>query len=187
MPVELRLSKYDIVLSMPTLIMLTLLASAALVLGWVGTLTWNDISVWNKDIGTILFGSRAGEPISLGVGMALIHYTLIGVVLLAAGTGMFLRNHVLTRTPEKETMVKMSQQMKMKNISSKKVKPKIKPDETKEETAAAHEERFFSGCLHHFGYLSSRPQNSPIPQECILCQRLGDCMVATIYVKKVNE
>jgi hypothetical protein len=50
-----------------------------------------------------------------------------------------------------------------------------------------NEERFFSGCIHHFGYLSSRPKDYPIPQECIICQRLGDCMVATVYVKKVNE
>jgi hypothetical protein len=56
----------------------------------------------------------------------------------------------------------------------------------KEENAAAREERFFSGCLHHFGYLSSRPKDSPIPQECIICQRLGDCMVATVYVKKLD-
>jgi len=57
----------------------------------------------------------------------------------------------------------------------------------REESAAAREERFFSGCLHHFGYLSSRPKDSPIPQECIICQRLGDCMVATFYVNKISE
>ena len=187
MPIELRLSKFDIVLSLPTLNILTLFASAALVLGWVGFLTWNDISVWNKDIGTIFFGSRAGEAISLGIGMAVIHYLLIGVSLFAAGTVMFLRNHVLSKVPEQELMQMASQQKKMKKVSSKKVKTEVKPAEVKEENAAAHEERFFSGCLHHFGYLSSRPQDSPIPQECILCQRLGDCMVATIYVKKINE
>jgi len=187
MPIELRLSKFDIVLSLPTLIMFTLFAFAALVLGWVGILTWNDISTWNKDIGTVFFGSRAGEAISLGIGMTLIYYFFIGVSLFAAGTVIFLRNHFLAKRPEQELTQMMSQQRIMKNVSSKKVKTEVKPAEVKVENAAAHEERFFSGCLHHFGYLSSRPQDSPIPQECILCQRLGDCMVATIYVKKVNE
>ncbi len=42
------------------------------------------------------------------------------------------------------------------------------------------EEIYFSGCLHHFGYLASRPKGAPIPEECIICQKLGDCMVATV-------
>jgi hypothetical protein len=29
--------------------------------------------------------------------------------------------------------------------------------------------------------------NSAIPQQCMLCHRLGDCMVATVYVKKISE
>jgi len=184
MPIELQLSKFNFVRSMPQLIVLSLLASAALVLAWVGYLTWNDISVWNKDIGTIIFGSRTGEAISLGMGMAVIHYLLIGASLLAAGLVLFLRNRILTADPHQSILMnrqKMTTKHQIKNqITAVK-------SSTKEENAAANEERFFSGCLQHFGYLSSRPKGSPIPQECILCQRLGDCMVATIYVTKVNE
>jgi hypothetical protein len=48
------------------------------------------------------------------------------------------------------------------------------------------EDTFFSGCQHNFGYLASRPKDSDIPPECIICQRLGDCMVASVYIKKVG-
>ena len=94
MPKELRLSKIDFVRSMPQIIVLTLFASAALILAWIGWLTWNDMSVWNKDIGSIFFGSRTGEAISLGIGMAVIHYFLIGLSLLAAGLVLFLRSRI---------------------------------------------------------------------------------------------
>jgi hypothetical protein len=164
---------------------MTLFATAALVLVWVGYLIWNDISFWNKDIGTILFGSRSGEAISLGIGMTVINYVLIGVSLFTAGLVFFLRNRKLT--VEQQQVIPIKHQRNIKKPKNKKI---ISKDEkkslNKDENVAAREERFFSGCLHHFGYLSSRPKDSPIPQECILCQRLGDCMVATVYVQKVN-
>lgn len=46
--------------------------------------------------------------------------------------------------------------------------------------APTGEEDFLSGCLHHFGYLASRPKNVHIPQECIICKRLTDCMLKTV-------
>jgi len=184
MPIELRLSKFDFVRSMPHIIVLTLFASAALILAWIGWLTWTDISVWNKDIGSTFFGSRTGEAISLGIGMAVIHYFLIGASLLAAGLVLFVRTRMLAAEPQ-QAMLMATQKLKNKN-QSKNVNSSVKYA-TEEENAAASEERFFSGCLNHFGYLSSRPKDSPIPQECIICQRLGDCMVATVYVKKINK
>ena len=189
MPRKLQLSKLGLSILRPHIIFLSLVGSAALVLAWVGWLTWIDITVWNKDIGAIFFGSRTGEAISLGIGMTVMHYFSIGILLLASGLVLFLRKHILVVEPKQAMLVKtqkMSQnhqkstnhQNSNTNVSS------IAKSPMKEENAAAREERFFSGCLHHFGYLSSRPKDSPIPQECIICQRLGDCMVATVYVKK---
>jgi len=183
MPRELQFSKLGLARLLPNIIVLSLVASAALIMAWIGWLTWNDISVWSKDIGSIFFGSRTNEAISLGIGMTVIHYFLIGMSLLAAGVVLFLRNRILA-TKQQHAM-----QMKPQKVNvhqSKNVNSAVKSS-VKEENAAAREERFFSGCLHHFGYLSSRPKDSPIPQECILCQRLGDCMVATVYVNKINE
>jgi len=183
MPRELQFSKFGFARLMPHIIVLSLVASAALILAWIGWLTWTDMTQWSKDIGNIFFGSRANEAISLGIGMTLIHYFLISMSLLAAGVVLFLRNRIGATKPQ------LAMRMKPQKVNanqSKNVNSAVK-SQVKEENAAAREERFFSGCLHHFGYLSSRPKDSPIPQECILCQRLGDCMVATVYVNKISE
>jgi hypothetical protein len=190
MPKDSLMKKFGFLDSIPKMLIFILLVSGASVLAWVGWLVWNDISVWNKDIGTIFFGSRMihEEAISLGIGMAVIHYFLIGVSLLAAGIVLLVRNHFVTAKLQteipKEVPIKQNKLKDPQKIVNTKQSVKIK---TKEENAVAQEERFFSGCLHHFGYLSARPKESPIPHECILCQRLGDCMVATVYVNKTND
>lgn len=70
---------------------LFLTAFGSITLGWVGWLTWSDMTVWGKDVAVIFFGSRTGESISLGIGMKVIHYLLIGVALLLSGLITFLR------------------------------------------------------------------------------------------------
>ena len=182
MPKELQVSKVGLARLMPHIVVLLLVASAALILAWIGWLTWTDMTQWGKDIGSIFFGSRTGEAISLGVGMTVIHYFLISMSLLAAGVVLFIKNRIGATKPQQAMQMKPQKvEAKTNEVTSAVESP------VKEESAAAREERFFSGCLHHFGYLSSRPKGSPIPQECILCQRLGDCMVATFYVNKISE
>jgi hypothetical protein len=185
MPRKLQLPKLGLSLLRPHIVFLSLVGSAALVLAWVGWLTWIDITVWNKDIGTIFFGSRTGEAISLGIGMTVIYYFSIGMLLLATGVVLFLRKRILAAKPQEAMLMKPQKTRRNQQNSNVNGKSEVKSS-MKEENAAAREERFFSGCLHHFGYLSSRPKDSPIPQECIICQRLGDCMVATVYVKKLD-
>jgi hypothetical protein len=60
-------------------------------LGFVGWLLWYDTLVWSKDVSLILFGSRKGEVLSLGIGLTLIHYLIIGLFLLLSGLILFLR------------------------------------------------------------------------------------------------
>ena len=31
-------------------------------------------------------------------------------------------------------------------------------------------------CAHHLGYLKRRPKNSPIPEECLTCTKMIDCI-----------
>ena len=31
-------------------------------------------------------------------------------------------------------------------------------------------------CAHHMGYLKRRPKNTPIPEECLVCNKMIDCM-----------
>ena len=126
-----------------------------IILAWIGWLTWYDMTTWGKDIAQIFFGSRTGEAIDLGIGMKVIYYFSIGLALFLLGLFTFLRRRI-----KEEHMAKPPRE---KNVQ-------------------ALEEKIFSGCLHHLGYLAGRPKNTPIPQECILCQRLGDCMVATVFI-----
>lgn len=178
-------SKFLFLRSIPNLIILSLFVSAGFTILWVAQLTWNDISVWNKDIASIFFGSRIGEPISLGIGMQLIHYLLIGISLFAVGLIFFLKNRMHITSSHQINPIH-PQKNKIKT-PIKTLNNNIEPNENyakNYENGKLSEERFFSGCLHHFGYLSSRPKDSPIPPECIICQRLGDCMVATVYIKK---
>ena len=186
MEIQITSSKLGLMRLKSHIIELSLIGAGILLLAWVGSITWTDITYWAKDIGSIFFGSRTGEPISLDIGMTLFNYFLIGLALIGTGTIVLLKNHILTAKPEFEVPIK-SPKVKTpipqnKNKLSSEIKTTLKKD-----NAAAQEERFFSGCLHHFGYLSSRPKDSPIPQECILCQRLGDCMVATVYIPKLNK
>jgi hypothetical protein len=41
----------------------------------------------------------------------------------------------------------------------------------------APEAKEFSGCPHEFGYLANRPSDTPIPQQCMLCPKIVDCML----------
>jgi hypothetical protein len=192
MPSESILSKMRLKRLMPHIIELSLIGAGLILLAWVSSLVWTDISYWAKDISTIFFGSRTGENISLGIGMTVFNYFLISMALIGTGGVLFLRNRIFAvkpvvtkpiRVPQVKTPVRTTlQQSPISTPESSEVKLALKED-----SAAAQEERFFSGCLHHFGYLSSRPKDSPIPQECILCQRLGDCMVATVYVNKLSD
>jgi hypothetical protein len=33
-----------------------------------------------------------------------------------------------------------------------------------------------SGCPHHFGYLKEHPKHTPIPNECLTCTRIMECL-----------
>ena len=181
MPKKFHFPKIEFSRLFPHVIVLFLVVSAALVLAWVSWLTWIDVTEWGKDLGSIFFGSRTGEPISLGIGMTVMHYFLIGLSLLAAGVVLFLRNRILAMKPQQAMQMEL-QKASAKN--SEKGDSGVESPVNEENTAA---EVRFLGCPYYFGYLSSRPDDSAIPQECMLCQRLGACMVATVYVKKFGK
>jgi DNA-directed RNA polymerase subunit RPC12/RpoP len=33
-----------------------------------------------------------------------------------------------------------------------------------------------AGCAHHLGFLKVRPKNTPIPEECLTCSKMIECM-----------
>jgi len=40
-----------------------------------------------------------------------------------------------------------------------------------------------SECSHSFGFLAIRPNNSPIPQECLCCLKVIDCLYENKKIK----
>jgi len=77
---------------LPNLASLFLTAFGSVILALIGWLIVYDITVWGKDISLIFFGSRTGEAMSLGVGVKVIHYFIVGLVLLFSGLVIFLRS-----------------------------------------------------------------------------------------------
>jgi hypothetical protein len=59
-----------------------------------------------------------------------------------------------------------------KNIKNQEAKSKVTRNLAKYENIA-------SECPHFSGYLAIRPKDSPIPQECLFCVRVIDCLSST--------
>lgn len=53
---------------------------------------------------------------------------------------------------------------------------KPKKDEEAKKSFFLFGERNFEGCPHKFGYLSSLPKNTPIPNECFGCPKIVECL-----------
>lgn len=57
-------------------------------------------------------------------------------------------------------------------------KEKRRKTEELQAEPAAKKESGSSGCPQSFGYLANRPPETPIPQECLLCPKMVDCMLS---------
>jgi hypothetical protein len=58
-------------------------------------------------------------------------------------------------------------------------KPKDKkPDKNEKKNDKSSSKDKESGCPEHFGYLSSRPSDVAIPQACLTCPKMVDCMLS---------
>jgi DNA-directed RNA polymerase subunit RPC12/RpoP len=61
---------------------------------------------------------------------------------------------------------------------------KVEADEAEEENEAEEPEQMkveqteeqTGTCTHHLGYLKRRPKNTPIPEECLTCSKMIDCL-----------
>jgi DNA-directed RNA polymerase subunit RPC12/RpoP len=49
-------------------------------------------------------------------------------------------------------------------------------DEESLETEAEDKIEETVACAHHLGYLKWRPKNTPIPEECLTCSKMIECM-----------
>jgi hypothetical protein len=76
-----------------------------------------------------------------------------------------------------------SQKEKRQKTEEPQAEPAGKKEEkaTKEEPKtepSAKKESGFSGCPQSFGYLANRPPDTPIPQGCLVCPKMVDCMLS---------
>ena len=76
---------------LPNLASLLLTAIGSILLTEVAWVTFYDMTMWGKDIAVIFLGSRTGEAISLGIGIRIIHYFLIGLASFLSGMLTYLR------------------------------------------------------------------------------------------------
>jgi hypothetical protein len=58
----------------------------------------------------------------------------------------------------------------------KEVKDLISGQRQKEKEETAKKEKGASECPHHFGYLADRSKNESVPQECLICPKILECM-----------
>jgi len=65
-----------------------------------------------------------------------------------------------------------------KNIETKKIgseQPSIYSKKTPAESPPK-----VQGCAHHFGYLSKRSSKEKIPEECMVCENIVQCMLKNV-------
>jgi len=60
----------------------------------VSYVTYSDVAIWGKDLFDILFGSRVAEFISLGIGMRIINYLILGFALLISAYILYKKERV---------------------------------------------------------------------------------------------
>jgi len=84
--------------------------------------------------------------------------------------------YCLTEIPAEEKPTVVADELKKKETKThgKKTKPRLmeeKPAETPESPP---------GCHHHFGYLGERSSKEKIPDECIMCKDIVQCMLKNV-------
>jgi hypothetical protein len=87
-PIQLQFRK----LFLPYLVSLLLTVIGSVILAQVAWITYHDMTIWGKDITQIFLESRTEQAISLGIGMKIIHYFILGLASFLSGIFTYLRN-----------------------------------------------------------------------------------------------
>jgi len=66
-----------------------------------------------------------------------------------------------------------------KNLKRKKTGSEKATFDFKEKTLAESSAKV-RGCVRHFGYLSKRSKKEKIPEECIICENIVQCMLKNV-------
>ncbi|MGB9854487.1 MAG: hypothetical protein ACPLRY_06765 [Candidatus Bathyarchaeales archaeon] len=63
---------------------------------------------------------------------------------------------------------------KQKPLDEKEIEISVKTDKTAQSAVETNE------CKHYFGYLSERTKKEGLPEECLLCGKIVQCMLKNI-------
>jgi len=74
----------------PYLVSLLLTAIGSIILAQVAGVTYYDMTMWGKDVAQIFLSSRTGQAISLGMGLKIIHYFILGLASFLTGITTYL-------------------------------------------------------------------------------------------------
>jgi hypothetical protein len=66
-----------------------------------------------------------------------------------------------------------------KNLKSKKTVSEQASVDFKEKTLAESSPKV-QGCVHQFGYLSKRSKKEKIPEDCMICENIVQCMLKNV-------
>jgi hypothetical protein len=66
-----------------------------------------------------------------------------------------------------------------KNLKRRKTGSEQASVDFKEKTLAESSPKV-QGCIHHFGYLSKRSKKEKIPEECMICENIVQCMLKNV-------
>jgi len=66
-----------------------------------------------------------------------------------------------------------------KNLKRRKTGSEQASVDFKEKTLAESSPKV-RGCVHHFGYLSKRSKKEKIPEECMICENIVQCMLKNV-------
>ena len=76
----------------------------------------------------------------------------------------------------KPRLPKLEKPMLPAEVDVEDVKEDVKPLKHMERAPEVSEGKQ-GGCLHEFGYLKNRPKNKPIPDECLTCPKMIQCLM----------
>ena len=65
------------------------------------------------------------------------------------------------------------------NVSSDGIFEKVLEAISDQEMDIEKEDNNQTICLHYYGYLAKLPKNSSIPEDCLLCSKVVECLVSS--------
>jgi hypothetical protein len=77
-------------------------------------------------------------------------------------------------------LIKIKEQDEPEPLIENKIEDLPKPEIEGNSKQEAVVEEKIPGCQHHLGYLSERAQKEQIPEECLVCQTIVECMLKRV-------